>query len=156
MGFFSFIKDAGASLIGADDESRGEKLTEEIVGTGIAVENFKATIDDDKATVYGLAKTKAVKEKIILMVGNKDGISQVEDKMSVEKTEVVETTEPEVEEVFEPKFYTVKKGDTLGKIAKEFYGDAMKYPEIFEANKPMLKSADLIYPGQTLRIPELD
>jgi nucleoid-associated protein YgaU len=35
------------------------------------------------------------------------------------------------------------------------YGDAMKYPVIFEANKPMLKDADLIYPGQVLRIPEL-
>jgi nucleoid-associated protein YgaU len=53
-------------------------------------------------------------------------------------------------------FHTVAKGDTLGKIAKEFYGDAMKYPIIFEANKPMLKSPDLIYPGQVLRIPALE
>ena len=52
------------------------------------------------------------------------------------------------------KFYTVEKGDTLSKIAKEFYGDASKYPVIFEANTPMLKDADLIYPGQVLRIPQ--
>jgi nucleoid-associated protein YgaU len=47
-------------------------------------------------------------------------------------------------------------GDTLGKIAKKYYGNAMKYPVIFEANKPMLKNPDLIYPGQVLRIPALD
>ena len=49
--------------------------------------------------------------------------------------------------------HTVVSGDTLSKIAKTFYGDAMKYPVIFEANKPMLSSPDKIYPGQVLRIP---
>ena len=52
-------------------------------------------------------------------------------------------------------FYTVKSGDTLSKIAKAQYGYAMKYPVIFEANKPMLTSPDLIYPGQVIRIPPL-
>ena len=46
-------------------------------------------------------------------------------------------------------------GDSLSKIAKEQYGDAMKYPAIFEANKPMLTDPDKIYPGQVLRIPPL-
>ena len=55
----------------------------------------------------------------------------------------------------EARYYTVVKGDSLSKIAKEMYGNAMKYPVIFEANKPMLKDPDLIYPGQVLRIPEL-
>ena len=45
------------------------------------------------------------------------------------------------------------KGDTLSAIAKEVYGDANKYPVIFEANKPMLSSPDRIYPGQKLVIP---
>lgn len=51
------------------------------------------------------------------------------------------------------KAYTVQKGDTLSKIAKDFYGNANKYHQIFEANKPMLKDPDKIYPGQVLRIP---
>ena len=55
----------------------------------------------------------------------------------------------------QPKFYTVKKGDNLSKIAQEVYGKASKYPVIFEANKPMLTHPDKIYPGQSLRIPEL-
>ena len=61
-------------------------------------------------------------------------------------------------EVAAPKatFYTVQSGDTLSKIAKEHYGDAMKYPVIFEANKPMLEHPDKIYPGQQLRIPPLE
>jgi len=49
--------------------------------------------------------------------------------------------------------YTVKSGDSLSKIAQEMYGDSSKYNQIFEANQPMLKDADKIYPGQVLRIP---
>ncbi len=51
--------------------------------------------------------------------------------------------------------HTVKGGETLGKIAKHYYGDAMKYKEIFEANTNILKSADVIHPGQELVIPNL-
>lgn len=51
--------------------------------------------------------------------------------------------------------YTVKGGDTLGKIAKHFYGNASKYPKIFEANKHILKNPDVIHPGQELVIPNL-
>ena len=50
-------------------------------------------------------------------------------------------------------WYEVQKGDTLSKIAKEQYGDANRYQKIFEANRPMLKHPDKIYPGQVLRIP---
>ena len=50
-------------------------------------------------------------------------------------------------------FHTVQKGDTLSAIARTYLGNAMKYPDIFEANKPMLKDPDLIYPGQIFEIP---
>jgi nucleoid-associated protein YgaU len=49
--------------------------------------------------------------------------------------------------------YTVKSGDTLSKIAKEFYGNASEYPRIFEANKDKLQSPDKIQVGQELTIP---
>ncbi|GAA4935656.1 hypothetical protein GCM10023314_04980 [Algibacter agarivorans] len=62
----------------------------------------------------------------------------------------VENIEPEAQ------FHTVVSEDTLGKIAKTYYGNAMKYPVIFEANKPMLTDPDKIYLGQGLRIPALD
>lgn len=50
-------------------------------------------------------------------------------------------------------YYTVKKGDTLSKIAEEFYGDKMLYPQIFEANRDQLKDPNKIKVGQKLRIP---
>jgi nucleoid-associated protein YgaU len=50
--------------------------------------------------------------------------------------------------------YTVVKGDTLSRIAKQFYGDANKWRKIFEANGDVLKNPDLIHPGQVLKIPD--
>ena len=49
--------------------------------------------------------------------------------------------------------YTVKGGDTFSAIAKNLLGDGKRYPEIFEANKPMLKDPNKIFVGQVLRIP---
>jgi nucleoid-associated protein YgaU len=49
--------------------------------------------------------------------------------------------------------YTVVKGDSLSKIAKQFYGDAQQWRKIYEANKDQIKNPDLIHPGQTFRIP---
>lgn len=52
------------------------------------------------------------------------------------------------------RLHVVKSGDTLSKIAKQFYGDAGKYPKIFEANRDQLSDPNLIKPGQKLKIPE--
>lgn len=49
--------------------------------------------------------------------------------------------------------YTVNKGDTLSKIAKEFYGSANRWHEIFDANRDQISNPDLIQPGQVLKIP---
>ena len=73
------------------------------------------------------------------------GVSSVQNWMTIEPPPV----KPE-------NFYTVQSGDTLSGIAKTQYGNAMKYPVIFEANKPMLSDPDKIYPGQVLRIPKLE
>lgn len=53
-----------------------------------------------------------------------------------------------------PRIYEVVAGDSLSKIAKRFYGDAAKYPRIFEANRDQLKDPNVIHPGQRLRIPQ--
>lgn len=53
-----------------------------------------------------------------------------------------------------PRTYEVVAGDSLSKIAKRFYGDASKYPKIFEANRDQLKDPNVIQPGQRLKIPE--
>ena len=51
--------------------------------------------------------------------------------------------------------HTVKSGETLGKIAKHYYGDPMKYKQIFQANTNILKNPYLIHPNQELVIPKL-
>jgi nucleoid-associated protein YgaU len=78
---------------------------------------------------------------VVLAVGNTSGVARVDDRME------------DAAAAPEAVMYTVKSGDSLSKIAKAHYGDAMKYKEIFEANKPLLKDPDKIYPGQVLRIP---
>jgi nucleoid-associated protein YgaU len=49
--------------------------------------------------------------------------------------------------------YVVESGDSLSKIAKEVYGDASRWPDIYEANRDKIDDPNLIYPGQELRIP---
>ena len=78
------------------------------------------------------------------VIGNIKGVDKVND-------ETLTSPEP----VEETEFYTVKKGDYLSKIAKSYYGNAMKYKEIFEANREVIKDPDLTYPGQVLRIPKV-
>lgn len=148
MGLFSFLKNAGAKLLNkkadANDASQLENLRDAIVEHGLKIEDLVLELEDDKVTVRGVVESQSEKEKVILALGNVKGIATV--------VEDIEVTVPEPEAVF----YEVKSGDSLSKIAKQHYGDAMKYPVIFEANKPMLKDPNLIYPGQVLRIPPLE
>ena len=154
MGLFSFIKNAGANVFGIGKTTEEEasekaaKLVDAVNGLELVVSNLEVSVEEDKATVFGEAADLATKEKVILVVGNTEGIATVDDNMSVAEVEVIAEEDM-------AQFHTVVSGDTLGKIAKNFYGNAMKYPEIFEANKPMLTHPDKIYPGQVLRIPPL-
>lgn len=156
MGLFSFLKNAGAKLFGQDEKPVNhaepamveQALIKAINNMGYGVDNLGITFADGTATVTGHAHTQADKEKIILTVGNMEGVSQVDDQMSVEAA-------AEVEAVAEADFYTVESGDSLSKIAKAMYGDANKYNYIFEENKPMLSHPDKIFPGQVLRIPRI-
>ena len=152
MGLFSFIKGAGAKLFGrkksAESEapeplSKEDALKAEIDRLGIPVNDLQIEFADH-VNVTGSTSTNADREKIILTVGNVEGVGSVSDAIHV--------TNPEPESTF----HEVKSGDTLSKISKEVYGDPMKYNVIFEANQPMLSHPDKIYPGQILRIPAMD
>ena len=165
MAFFDFIKAAGEKLFNtgsasaapqsagagqsaadksaAADAAAGDAILNYIKSQNLDATALTVTYDSgtEVVTVYGVAKDQATKEKIILCCGNVANVSRVDDKMSVEQSGS------------ESKFYTVKSGDTLSKISKDAYGDANQYTKIFEANRPMLKNPDKIYPGQVLRIP---
>jgi nucleoid-associated protein YgaU len=154
MGLISFIKNAGEKIFGKSEEKREQEKAELILSHiskwGFDTSKIKVTVDDDKVTLNGVVETIEDKNKIIVTAGNVEGIASVEDNLVVIQPTPVEPPEPEKQ------FYTVKKGDYLSKISKEVYGDAMKYNIIFEANRPMLKDPDLIYPGQVLVIPPLE
>lgn len=155
MGLFKFVKNAGASLFKKKKKEVVEETVEEksanafelvslINKLGLQIANLEVRVDTDKVIVSGETEDQATKEKVILTVGNVNGVAEVEDNITVK------APEPEAQ------FHTVVGGDTLGKIAKHYYGNAMKYPVIFEANKPMLSHPDKIYPGQVLRIPAIE
>ncbi len=162
MSIISFFKEAGEKLFGqkaqatfaepaqadpaaieAANREAATAIEKYINSIGLTVTGLTVTYDGAKATakVYGIAKDQATKEKVILSAGNIHGVGAVDDNMTVDLSQPA------------AQFYTVKKGDTLSKISKEFYGDANEYQKIFEANKPMLTHPDKIYPGQNLRIP---
>ncbi|MDX9727733.1 MAG: peptidoglycan-binding protein LysM [Bacteroidales bacterium] len=152
MGLISFIKNAGAKIFKSEERREEEKaslILGHIKKFGFDVSKVSVVVDDEKVILKGSVDTQANKNKIIVTAGNIEGISLVEDHLTVTVPEPVAPPEPEKQ------FYTVKKGDYLSKIAKAVYGDAKKYPIIFEANKPMLKDPDLIYPGQVLVIPPI-
>lgn len=160
MGVFSFIKGVGDKLFHHDQaapapapgtpapapsaQDVANLLLKRVMALGLSIEGLSVNYnsDNDTATVNGTAKTQADREKAILAVGNvSEVVSTVVDNITVEAPEP------------ESQMYTVKSGDNLSHISKQFYGDPNKYNKIFEANKPLLTSPDKIYPGQVLRIP---
>ena len=162
MGLISFFKEAGEKLFHKKPEveaataepSNADKATAANAAASDAIKTYLRTqsLPADDLTiafngadrivkVSGTVDTQATREKIVLCCGNVDGVAGVDDQL--------QTSEP----ANESKYYTVAKGDTLSKIAKDFYGNANAYQQIFEANRPMLSHPDKIYPGQNLRIP---
>lgn len=140
-GLFKFDRDKGRDEAQDDDGGffsnifkRDEPKAKEV----------KAEKKGSRVILRGRVPDQPTRERAIVAAGNNRGVAEVEDELEVETP----SSEPESQ------MYTVKSGDTLGKIAKAHYGDASKYPVIFEANRPMLEDPDKIYPGQVLRIPQ--
>jgi len=154
MGLFNFSKDSGAKTSAPKatatkpspeilKQAKMDSMMQAVNVLKLPVKDISISLYDDVVTVYGTAETQVAKELVVLTLGNNIGISKVDDRINVVKPEPEAT------------FYEVKSGDSLSKIAKAVYGDAKKYNLIFDANTPMLKDPDLIYPGQMLRIPTL-
>lgn len=164
MGLMSFMKEAGEKLFGKGEaqaaevkakatpnpenvaalsKAAGEAIEKYVVAQGLKVEGLDVGFDapSSTVTVAGTVADQATREKVLLCCGNVHGVDKVNDMLTVSAPAP------------ESRWHTVVSGDNLSKIAKTYYGDANKYPVIFEANKPMLSDPDKIYPGQLLRIP---
>ena len=168
MGLFNFTRNLGESLrnavTGGGDPS-AEDLKKELLGKGITLQNLQLSVNDGVVQIGGIADTNAEREKAILIVGNTKGVEKVQESIQVmqprfqpgataqQTSQSQAGAQPRTPEAAETRFHTVESGDTLSAIAKKYYGEAGKYMQIFEANKPMLSDPDKIYPGQVLRVP---
>lgn len=162
MGLFSFIANAGKKIFGGNKEAEAGKpvqqlndqqlmaIKQHVSSLGLKINNLNVHLNaPGDITLTGEAATRADYEKAALMAGNVMGIARVNNQMTIAAAPQASAQEQDSDT------YEVKSGDTLSKIAKQFYGNANKYPEIVAANQPMIKDADEIYPGQVLRIPKL-
>ncbi|MBD8189391.1 peptidoglycan-binding protein LysM [Pseudomonas viridiflava] len=147
MSIWSFVKEAGEKILDAitpGNANADEVLKDHISKVGLGNPNIQTEVDGGTVIVKGEVASQEEKEKILVTLGNIEGVEKVDDQMTVASSAPAAT---------ESEFYEVKKGDTLSAISKAMYGDANKYQKIFDANKPMLKDVNKIYPGQKLRIP---
>lgn len=131
MGLFNFWKKD------EDETPKAEDIAKQVEDLGLDTEGVEFEVEGDTVRMKGTPKDAETREKLILAAGNAAGVAKVED-----------------DSAEEPVFHTVEKGDTLWAIASKHLGNGSRYPEIFEANKPMLSDPDKIYPGQVLRIPQ--
>ena len=171
MGIFDFVKTAGAKIFGKKEDKLdpGRGFSSHLKENGIDPSSFKFTIEGEKVTVEGWVRDQDTREKAILIVGNVEGVAKVDDRLRIGSppsasavaaapaggSQTLARGSASESSSWTSRTYTVVSGDTLSGIAKKMYGNAAKYPVIFEANKPMLKDPDKIYPGQVLRVPEL-
>ena len=140
MGLLSFVATAGKKLLGLgkDEENIKNEISTSL--SSDPVNNLEVKVEGDTVKISGDATPEAL-EKAALIAGNVEGIKNVE----------IEG----IRDDSDNNYYTIVKGDNLSKISKKFYGDPNKYNKIFEANKEVIKDANLIYPGQKIRIPKL-
>ncbi|MBS1643691.1 MAG: peptidoglycan-binding protein LysM [Bacteroidetes bacterium] len=159
MGLFSFLANAGKKIFGGNKDAEAGQPVQQLNTTqldaikahisslGINIANLDVKLNaPGDITITGEAATKADAEKVSLMAGNVMGITNVNNQLTIAAPEAA--AEPDSDT------YEIQKGDTLWAIATKYYGNGAAYPKIVEANQPMIKDADEIYPGQVLRIPK--
>ena len=141
MGLFDFVKEIGNKLFNRDEEA-AEKIKKYIEANNPGITGLGVSFSKGVVSLSGQAASAEAMEKAVLLAGNVQGVTQVN---------ATELQAPPAKEKVE--YYIIKKGDTLSAIAKQYYGKASEYPRIFEANREVIKDANLIYPGQKIRIP---
>jgi nucleoid-associated protein YgaU len=142
MGLFDFVRNVGKKVFGNEAEA-SDKIREEIERDNPGIKDLTVSYEDGVVSLSGEADSPDAMEKAVLLAGNVQGVAEV-------KADQL-TAPPQEAEV---EFYIIQKGDTLSAIAKHFYGNANDYPRIFEANREVIKDANLIFPGQKIRIPK--
>ena len=141
-------------LFGKSFEEKVEDAIKTINGMNLGVRNLGAKIDGEVVTLTGEASDRGV---TVQVMENFDKLVKTDNTLNairVIKPEPAPAAAPPPPPEPEHRIYEVKRGDSLSKIALEYYGHANQYMKIFEANRDILDNPDLIKPGQKLRIPE--
>ncbi len=118
MGLFDFIRNIGKSV--APGKEADDIKTNITTLLGDQVENLTVTFDDGTVSLGGQVETLAAKQKAVLLAGNIKGVEKVDDAHLTVKPKPAAPPEPEFT------FYEIKSGDSLSKIAKQYYGDAQQ------------------------------
>jgi nucleoid-associated protein YgaU len=146
MGLFDFVKDVGRQIFDTDAEA-ADNIKNHLEVKTYGLSNLDVKFDDGVVTLCGDCKNEAVREQAILVAGNIQGVTKV-------VADDLKAPEPKPEEPREKaEIYEIVSGDTLGAIAKRYYGKASAYMKIFEANRDIIDDPNKIYPGQKIRIP---
>jgi nucleoid-associated protein YgaU len=145
MGLLDFVKDAGRQLFDTDAEA-ADNIRQFIEIKTSGIQNLDVQFDDGVATVCGDCPNEATRNSAILIAGNVKGVEKV-------VADDLTFPEPKEEEKEAFEIYEIVSGDTLGGIAKRYYGKASLYTRIHEANKELISDPNKIYPGQKIRIP---
>ncbi len=146
MGLFDFVKDVGRKVFDTDAEAADNIKAELEIRTS-GVSNLDVEFDDGVVTICGDCTNAAARDSAILVAGNVAGV----EKVVADDLNAPPPPPEEPEEKIE--YYEIASGDTLGGIAKKFYGKSSKYMAIFEANRDIISDPNKIYPGQKIRIP---
>lgn len=141
MGLFDFVRSVGNKIFNRDEEA-AEKIQQHIEADNPGIKDMKVAFNDGVVSITGSANSKEAMEKAVLMAGNIKGVGEVK----AGEVKVPETGS-------NSEYYVIESGDTLSKLAKKYYGNAMDYPKIFEANREVIKDPDKIFVGQKIRIP---
>jgi len=145
MGFLDFAKDVGRQLFDTDSEA-ADTIKQHLEVKLSGIENIDVKFDDGVVTICGDCVNEATRNSAILIAGDIKGVEKI-------NADGLTFPEPEVEEKEKVEFYEIVSGDTLGAIAKRFYGNAAQYTRIHEANKELIPDPNKIYPGQKIKIP---
>ena len=166
MSLFGFVKEIGRNLFDSDDKAAAA-IKQHIEKNNPGVSDLVVKFDNGIVNLAGVCASHDAFDKCILMAGNVKGVIDVYTAGLTLKPRPGAATAPTMApanttaaavqtvpaDAPKTEYYTIKSGDTLGKIAQHFYGKASAYPRLFEANREVIEDPDKIYPGQKIRIP---
>ncbi|MEM9385479.1 MAG: BON domain-containing protein [Pseudomonadota bacterium] len=159
MGLLDFVRDVGRQVFNSDAEA-AEKIRQDLDIQLSGIKHLDVKFDDGVATLCGDCANQSTRDTAVLIVGNIKGVERVvadELRVTAPAEQPAPTAESATAVPIEPEekseIYEIVSGDTLGGIAKRYYGNAGAYMRIFEANRGIIEDPDRIYPGQKIRIP---